>query len=74
MDGLSSRRTTPALTGPLGLTTVLDPSPAGPPAAGTIDLSTVRPTEAAIGELAETWNGPDRTGDLGRIRPDGCLE
>ncbi len=36
----------PALTGPLGLTTVLDPSPAGPPAAGTIDLSTVLPTEA----------------------------
>jgi non-ribosomal peptide synthetase component F/acyl carrier protein len=36
----------PALTGPLGLTTVLDPRPAGPPAAHTIDLSTVLPAEA----------------------------
>jgi non-ribosomal peptide synthetase component F/acyl carrier protein len=29
---------------------------------------------AAIGELAEIWDGADRTGDLGRRRPDGSLE
>jgi non-ribosomal peptide synthetase component F len=46
VDGTIVETDDPALTGPLGLTTVLDPAPAGPPAAGTIDLSTVRPTEA----------------------------
>lgn len=29
---------------------------------------------AAIGELAEIWNGAERTGDLGRRWPDGTLE
>lgn len=29
---------------------------------------------AAIGELAEIWDGEDRIGDLGRRRPDGSLE
>jgi non-ribosomal peptide synthetase component F/acyl carrier protein len=29
---------------------------------------------AAVGELAEIWDGADRTGDLGRRRPDGSLE
>ncbi|MEO3808403.1 condensation domain-containing protein [Sphaerisporangium sp. B11E5] len=33
----------PALTGALGITTVLDAGPAGEPAAGTIDLSTILP-------------------------------
>lgn len=38
----------PALTGPLGLTTVLDPNPAGEPAAGTLDLSTLLPAAAPV--------------------------
>lgn len=43
----------PALTGPLGLSTVLDARPAGELAAGTIDLSTVLPSEAdAAGPVA----------------------
>jgi Phosphopantetheine attachment site/AMP-binding enzyme C-terminal domain len=29
---------------------------------------------AAVGELGEIWDGADRTGDLGRRRPDGSLE
>jgi Condensation domain/AMP-binding enzyme/Phosphopantetheine attachment site len=29
---------------------------------------------AAVGELAEIWCGPERTGDLARRRPDGALE
>ncbi len=37
----------PALTGPLGLSTVLDPSPAGKSAAVTIDLSTLLPARDA---------------------------
>jgi non-ribosomal peptide synthetase component F len=36
----------PALTGPLGLTTVLDASPTGEPAAATIDLSPVLSADA----------------------------
>jgi phosphopantetheine binding protein len=51
----------PALTGPLGLTTVLDPSPAGPPAAGTIDLSSVLPTGADA--TAPASNGTVATPD-----------
>ncbi|MFD6567692.1 condensation domain-containing protein [Micromonospora profundi] len=46
----------PALTGPLELTTVLDGSPAGTPAAGTVDLRTVLP--AATDPLPAPNGGP----------------
>lgn len=53
----------PALTGPLGITTVLDPEPAGVPATGTIDVSRVLPDRGQHDELrpepadpgAEDW-------------------
>lgn len=48
----------PALTGPLGLSTVLDPSPAGEPAAGTIDLSTFLPAGDAA-EFAAAESGAE---------------
>jgi non-ribosomal peptide synthetase component F/acyl carrier protein len=49
----------PALTGPLGLSMVLDPSPAGTPAAGTIDLSLLLPASGEAGaELAAVRSGP----------------
>ncbi|MGH3217128.1 MAG: condensation domain-containing protein [Streptosporangiaceae bacterium] len=42
----------PSRTGPLGLSTVLDPSPEGEPAAGTVDLSTLWPTADDAAGLA----------------------
>jgi non-ribosomal peptide synthetase component F len=51
----------PALTGPLGLSTVLDPGPAGEPAAGTIDLGTLLPGGAdAQAESAAAGSGAAR--------------
>jgi non-ribosomal peptide synthetase component F len=43
----------PALTGPLGLTTVLDASPAGEPAAGTVDLSPLLRADTDTGAAGE---------------------
>jgi non-ribosomal peptide synthetase component F len=48
----------PALTGPLGLTTVLDAAPADAPAAGTIDVSAILPADPAPRE--QTTAGSDR--------------
>lgn len=52
----------PALTGPLGLTTVLDPNPAGELAAGTVDVSALLPADggeppdpAVAGEVPADW-------------------
>jgi non-ribosomal peptide synthetase component F len=48
----------PALTGPLGLSTVLDPGPAGEPAAGTIDLGTLLPAGADAAAVGRGPAGP----------------
>jgi non-ribosomal peptide synthetase component F len=64
----------PALTGPLGLTAVLDPRPAGPSAAGTIDLTPVLPgrDQAGTGATAAPGAGPGdwTAGRLGFGRQD----
>jgi non-ribosomal peptide synthetase component F len=51
----------PALTGPLELTAVLDPDPAGVPAAGTIDLRPVLPPAGAetVPDANETARAPE---------------
>jgi hypothetical protein len=67
----------PALTGPLGLTTVLDPGPVGPPAAGTIDLSTVLPAAADTTAAADTPAGADTTAaarDLAVVTADWAAD
>ncbi len=53
----------PALTGPLGLSTVLDPGPVADPAAGTIDLSTLLPDgdDGAAAEFTPAGSGPAGT-------------
>ncbi|MFC0527587.1 condensation domain-containing protein [Phytohabitans kaempferiae] len=49
--------------------------PLGVPLPG-VPVALLRPAgqPAAVGELAEIWYGPDRTGDLGRRWPDGRIE
>jgi non-ribosomal peptide synthetase component F/acyl carrier protein len=53
----------PALTGPLGLSTVLDPGPVADPAAGTIDLSALLPDggDGAAAEFTPAGSGPAGT-------------
>jgi non-ribosomal peptide synthetase component F len=60
----------PALTGPLGLTTVLDPGPVGPLAAGTIDASTLLPLRSAV-DSGPVGPGPgdQGPGDTGPAGP-----
>ncbi|MFC6083639.1 condensation domain-containing protein [Sphaerisporangium aureirubrum] len=49
--------------------------PLGLPLPGMrVELRRLSGHTAAAGELAEIWHGGERTGDLGRRRPDGTLE
>jgi acyl carrier protein len=49
--------------------------PLGLPLPGMgVELRRLSGQAAAAGELAEIWHGTERTGDLGRRRPDGTLE
>ncbi len=66
----------PAVTGPLGLSTVLDANPPGRPAAATIDLSTIADADAdADADVdVDVDLAPEHPGATGTAPPDWAVE